>query len=142
MHISLQQQVSKLNASNNNIDKQQLIKHVLIILLSFLVYESFKNTLYSNAFDQQQTKLYTTLLNQCDIDKSSSMVKCGTRTAFKTISDSTNQDAKLYSKLIRSKQDINSVTKTALRLLRQLHTTKRNTAKNYTKATTAYKSIA
>lgn len=124
---------SPMGASNFSFDKEQVLKHVLIVHLSFLAYKCDTCTQFY-AFDEPQTKQHAALVHQCGT---------GTLNMSTTNSgdaSSTQQSQTCHFKLIKTEEEINLAINKAQQFINKLPA---STAKvQQTSKTTAKSNLA
>ena len=102
---------SQAGASNFSFDKEQVLKHVLIVHLSFLAYKCDACVQFY-AFDEPQTKLHAALVHQCGAESKS--ISNNNSNNGETVSPitptnttATSPNATCHFKLIKTEEEIN-----------------------------------
>ncbi len=102
---------SQAGASNFSFDKEQVLKHVLIVHLSFLAYKCDACVQFY-AFDEPQTKQHAALVHQCGAESKS--ISCNNNNNGETLSPVTptnstitSPNATCHFKLIKTEEEIN-----------------------------------
>jgi len=98
---------SALGASNFSFDKEQVLKHVLIVHLSFLAYKCDTCTQFY-AFDEPQTKQHAGLVHQCGTGTTTSGLSADSvGQVSPAVAQSTTNASTCHFKLIKTEEEIN-----------------------------------
>jgi len=99
--------LSNLGASNFSFDKEQVLKHVLIVHLSFLAYKCDTCTQFY-AFDEPQTKQHAGLVHQCGgTTTTAPNTENSTIATSSSPSSSSTTSSQCHFKLIKTEEEIN-----------------------------------
>ena len=103
---------SSMGASNFSFDKEQVLKHVLIVHLSFLAYKCDACVQFY-AFDEPQTKQHAALVHHCGGGESAKRDAAAATTPTTTPNESSvvaaaaTSNASCHFKLIKTEEEIN-----------------------------------